>query len=121
MTEDRWVQLVGASSALALLAAIAATGNALSFVPLLWFFAVIPGLPYARLVRNDHDAIAFWLTAGALSVAIDALVAEAMLYLHDFSAIAVVSALVIVAWVGAAVGRLRAADDAEPASPGHRV
>ena len=121
MTEDRWVQLVGVSCALALLATIAATGDALSFVPLLWFLAVIPGLPYVRLLRNDHDAIAFWLTAGALSVAVDALVAEALLYLHEFSAIAVVSALVIIAWVGAAVGRLRASEDAAPTPPARRV
>ncbi len=113
MTADRWVQVVGLSCALALLATIAATGNAWSMIPLLWFFAVIPGLPYVLTVRNHHDAIAFWLSAGALSVALDALVAEALLYLHEFSAIAVVSVLVIIAWLGAAIGRLRTSSDPE--------
>lgn len=117
MTSDRWVQLVGVSCAVALLATIAATGNVWSMLPLLWFFAVIPGLPYVLMVRNHHDAIAFWLTAGALSIALDALVAEALLYLHAFSAIAVVSVLVIVAWLGAAVGRLRAAAEDEAPQP----
>ena len=46
ISTDRCVAIVAASSALALLAAIAGTGNALSMIPLLWFLAVLPGLPY---------------------------------------------------------------------------
>ncbi len=121
MTADRCVVIVAASSALALLATIAGTGNALSMIPLLWFLAVIPGLPFVRMLRNDHDPMAFWLTALALSVAIDALVAEGLLYGRGFSALGVVCVLAGIAWLGAAIGRLRAPEgDAEPTAPARR-
>ncbi len=121
MTADRCVVIVAASSALALLATAAGTGNALSMIPLLWFLAVIPGLPFVRMLRNDHDPLAFWLTALALSVAIDALVAEALLYGRGFSALGVVCVLAGIAWLGAAIGRLRSPEgDAEPTAPARR-
>jgi hypothetical protein len=118
---DRCVAIVAGSSALALLATIAGTGNALSMIPLLWFLAVIPGLPFVRMLRNDEDPVAFWLTTIALSIAIDALAAEALLYGRGFSALAVVSVLAGIAWLGAAIGRLRSSGDAESAVPARRA
>jgi len=118
---DRCVTIVAVSSVLALLATIAGTGNALSVIPLLWFLAVIPGLPFVRMLRNDDDPVAFWLTTIALSVAIDALIAEALLYGRGFSALAVISVLAGIAWLGAAVGRLRSSADAESAAPARRA
>lgn len=115
---DRWYALVVASSVVALVAAIAGTGDARSMVPLLWFLAVVPGLPFVRMLHNREDPVAFWLTAIGLSIALDALVAEALLYLDAYSATSVVFALGVIACLGAGIDRFRTfSRDPEPADP----
>jgi hypothetical protein len=111
----RWFLLVVASSTAAVLAAFAATGDARSMVPLLWFLAVIPGLPYVRLARNTKEPVALWITALGLSLALDALVAEALLYTGRYTAATAVVVLAAVACLGAVIGRLRDGDRSEPA------
>jgi hypothetical protein len=116
--ENRWLIVVVASSVVAVLATIAAIGDALSMAELLWFLAVIPGLPYVRMLWKHADPVAFWLTVVGLSLAIDTVVAEALLYAHAFSAVSAVSVLAGVACLGAVVGQLRTpAVDPEPAEP----
>jgi hypothetical protein len=116
MNPTRWLLLIVASSALAVAAAFAATGDALSMIPLLWFLAVIPGLPWVRMVWRDGDPVAFWLTTIGLSVAIDALVAETLLYTDAYTATGAVMVLAGVALIGTAIDRLRnPAGEMEPA------
>jgi len=110
----RWFLLVVASSAAGVLAAFAATGDARSMVPLLWFLAVIPGLPYVRLAGNTRDPVALWIAALGLSLAIDVLVAEALLYTHRYTATTAVVVLAVIACLGAAIGRLRQGEASEP-------
>lgn len=106
-SSNRWFLLVVGSSVAGVLATVAATGDALSMVPLLWFLAVIPGLPYVRLLRNTTDPVALWVTALGLSIAIDALVAEALLYARSYTATTAVVVLALIAGLGAAIGRYR--------------
>ena len=114
--ENRWLTVVLASSVVAVLAAIASTGDALTTAELIWFLAVIPGLPYIRMLWKDADPVAFWITTIGLSLAMDTVVAEALLYAHAYSAVAAVSVLAGLACLGAAIGRLRASRErAEPA------
>jgi hypothetical protein len=115
----RWFLLVVGSSVAALLATIAASGDAVSMVPLLWFLAVIPGLPYVRLLRNTTDPVALWITAVGLSIAIDAIVAEVLLYTHTFTAANTVLVLAFVACGGAAITLRRQAEPSEPAETTH--
>jgi hypothetical protein len=120
-SSTRWFLLVVASSIAAVLAAAAATGDAVSMVPLLWFLAVIPGLPYVRMLRNTAEPVALWVTALGLSLAIDALVAEALLYTDAYTARTTVVVLAIVACAGATIGRLRMHGEvSEPAEAASR-
>jgi hypothetical protein len=115
---NRWFMLVVGSCVLALLATVASTGDALSMVPLLWFLAVIPGLPFVLMLRTRQEPAAFWLTAVALSISIDAVVAEVLLYTDAYSAEATVFVLVGIAYCGAAVGRFLAIEhEQETAHP----
>lgn len=117
---NRWFLLVVASSVLALIATLAATGDALSMVPLLWFLAVIPGLPFVLMLRARQEPVAFWLTALGLSISLDAVVVEVLLYTDAYSPEAAVFVLVGIAYCGAAIGRLRALDlEAEAAGSAH--
>jgi hypothetical protein len=117
MNDDvRWLVVIVASTVAAIVATLLATGNAISMVPLFWFFAVCPGMPYVRMFRGN-DPVQLWTTAIGLSIAIVALVAEAMLYTHTFSAIGVVCITGVVACAGAVIGRLRTRGDPEPAEP----
>jgi hypothetical protein len=111
----RWFLLVVASSTAAVLAAFAATGDARSMVPLLWFLAVIPGLPYVRMVRTTREPVALWIAALGLSLAMDVLVAEVLLYTHRYTAATAVVVLAVLAGLGAAIGRVREGDRSEPA------
>ncbi len=111
-SSTRWFLLVVASSIAAVLAAAVATGDAVSMVPLLWFLAVIPGLPYIRMLRNTTEPVALWVTALGLSLAIDALVAEALLYTNAYTARTTVVVLAIIVCAGATIGRTRGAFNA---------
>ena len=112
----RWFLLVVASSAAAVVAAFAATGDARSMVPLLWFLAVIPGLPYVRMARNTREPVALWMCALGLSLAMDVLVAEVLLYTHRYTAATAVVVLAVLAGVGAAIGRVREGLGSGPAA-----
>jgi hypothetical protein len=114
-TDTRWFLLVVASSVAAVVAADAATGTALSMVPLLWFLAVIPGLSFVRMLRNTHEPIALWIAAVGLSLAFDALVAEALLYTERYTATTAVVVLAAVACLGAVLGRFRGGEASEAA------
>jgi hypothetical protein len=116
MNATSWLLVIVGSSALAVIAAFAATGDALSMIPLLWFLAVIPGLPWVRMVWKDGDPVAFWITAIGLSVAIDALVAEALLYTDAYTATGTVMVLAGIALLGVTIDRVRTpAGEMEPA------
>ena len=116
MNTNRWTALIVGSSVLAVIAAIAETGNALSMVPILWFLAVIPGLPYMRMLRSSGEPMTLWIAAIGLSLAIDTVVAEALLYTETYTATAAIVVLAVIAVTGAVIGRLRTAGEAsEPA------
>lgn len=111
-----WTLLVVGSSLLAVIAAAAGRGDGWSFLPLLWFLAVIPGLPYVRMAGPGGGPIGLWVGAFALSVAIDAVVAEILLYTNSYGAARAVFVLAGIACLGEAFSRLRHTGDApEPA------
>jgi hypothetical protein len=109
-----WLLIIVTSTALAIVATLVADGSALTTVPLLWFLAVCPGIPYAQLLRLD-DPIQRGIIAIGLSVAIDAVVAEALLLTDAYTATRTVVALGVVACAGAVIARVRAQGDDEPA------
>jgi hypothetical protein len=107
-----WTVLVVGSSILAVIAAAAGSGDGWSFLPLLWFVAVIPGLPYVRMAGPGGGPIGLWVGAVALSVAIDAVVAEVLLYTSSYGATRAVFVLAGIACLGEACSRLRRRGDA---------
>lgn len=113
---DRWLALVLASSALAVGAAVAGSGDGWSLFPLLAFLALIPGLPYVRMLAEPRDAAAFWMAAAGLSLSLDAIVAMVLLYTETYTGFRTVVALAVVACVGAVIDRSRRTSGApEPA------
>jgi hypothetical protein len=106
----RWLVVVVASTAAAVGAATIASGSALSTVPLLWFLAVCPGMPYARMLGAGPaaDVTQRWITAVGLSVALAAVVAEALLYAGEFSGRRTVAVLGVIACLGSVLERIRA-------------
>jgi hypothetical protein len=113
-----WTLLVVASSVVAVIAAAVGSGDGWSFLPLLGFLAVIPGLPYVRMAGTGGGPIGVGIGAVALSVAIDAVVAEVLLYTGSYGAARAVFVLAGIACLGEAFGRLRRTGDApEPAEP----
>jgi hypothetical protein len=102
-----WTLLVVGSSVLAVAAAAAGSGDGWSFLPLLWFLAVIPGLPYVRMAGAGGGPIGRWVGAVALSVAMDAVVAEVLLYTGSYGAARAVFVLAGIALLGEAFNLLR--------------
>jgi hypothetical protein len=114
-TRNGWTLLVFGSSALAVIAAAASSGDGWSFLPLLWFLAVIPGLPYVRLVGTGGGPLGLWVGAVALSVALGAVVAEILLYTGTYGGVRAVFVLAGVACFGEVLVRLRRpVETAEP-------
>ncbi len=114
-----WLLIIAVSTAAAMAATVVSNGTALTTVPLLWFLAVCPGLPYAQLLRLD-DPVQRWIIAIGLSVAIDAVVAEALLFTDSYTAPRTIVVLGVVACAGAVIARLRARGDESvdaPATP----
>lgn len=95
-----WTLLVVGASVLAVIAAVVAGGDGWSFLPLLAFLAVIPGLPYVRLAGTGGGAIGLWVGAVALSVSLGAVVAEVLLYTGSYGAARVVFVLAGIACLG---------------------
>jgi hypothetical protein len=116
---NQWLLVIGLSSAVAIIAALVADGSPLTVLPMLWFLAVCPGLPYAQLLRLD-DSVQRWVIAVGLSVALTAVVAEALLLTGWYTGLRTVVLLAVVACTGAVIGRLRVRDDgsSDPAAPG---
>lgn len=100
----RWLVVVVASTLAAIVATMIGSGNALSTIPLLWFLAVCPGMPYARLIGAGPapDPVQRWITAIALSLALGAVVAEVLLYAGWFTSFRTVLLLGVIACAGAA-------------------
>jgi hypothetical protein len=114
--ETRWFLVIVASTVAAIIATMAATGNAWSMVPLLWFLAVCPGMPFVRMLR-PADPVQRWIAAIGLSMAIDAIVAEVLLYTRTYTVVRAVVILGAIACLGAggSLRRLRTRGDPEPA------
>ena len=104
---NRWTVLVVGSTILAVVGAAAGSGDGWSFLPLLWFLAVIPGLPYVRMAGPGGGPIGLWIGAVALSVATDAVVAEILLYTGSYGAARAVFVLAGIAFLGEAFNLLR--------------
>jgi hypothetical protein len=102
-----WTLLVVGASVVAVIAAASGTGDGWSFLPLLAFLAVIPGLPYVRLAGTGGGPIGIWVGAVALSVAIGAVVAEILLYTGSYGAARAVFVLAGIACLGEVFVRLR--------------
>ena len=111
-----WLVVTAGSTVAAILASATAAGTALTTVPVLWFLAVIPGMPYARMLGFD-DPLLRWITAVGLSVALAAVVAEAMLLTGSYTGFRTIVVLAVVACTGAVIGRLRVRRDPEPSDP----
>jgi hypothetical protein len=115
----RWLVVIVASTALALVAGAIASGTGLSMVPLLWFLAVCPGMPYARMINAGPtaDLTQRWITAVGLSLALAAVVGEILLYAGAFSGLRTVAILGVIACAGAVFERVIAARRAGAAEP----
>jgi hypothetical protein len=112
----RWAVITLVSSIVALAAADVASGTALTTVPLVWFLAVVPGMPYARLVTPpERDWVQRWVTAVGLSIALAAVVAEVLLYTDTYSGFTAVALLGGIAVAGALVEQWRSARNAADA------
>ena len=109
----RWAVITLVSSIVALAAADVASGTALTTVPLLWFLAVIPGMPYARLVTPpERDWVQRWITAVGLSIALAAVVAEILLYADSYTGFTAVAVLGGIGVAGALTEQWRSAREA---------
>ena len=106
----RWFVVVVVSTLAALLATVIGSGNALSTLALLWFLAVCPGMPFARAIGTGAAPypVQRWITAVALSLALGAVVSEALLLLGWFTSFRAVLLLGVVACTGAWLDRTRA-------------
>jgi hypothetical protein len=102
-----WTLLVVGASILAVIAAVAGSGDGWSFLPLLAFLAVIPGLPYVRMAGTGGGPLGLWVGAVALSVGIGAVVAEVLLYTGSYGAARAVFVLAGIACLGELFVRLR--------------
>ena len=102
-----WTVLVVGASVLAVIAAIAGSGDGWSFLPLLALLAVIPGLPYVRMAGAGGGPMGLWVGAVALSVALGAVVAEVLLYTGSYGAARAVFVLAGIACLGEVFDRLR--------------
>ncbi|MCA1669152.1 MAG: hypothetical protein LC793_17500 [Thermomicrobia bacterium] len=105
---SRWPVVIGASAFALALVLLAESGLPLRPIVVIWFLAVCPGMAFVPLL-----AIRDWLTALTIgvgvSLALDALVAEAMVYTGYWSATWSLAALVAIACAGAAWQVMRAA------------
>jgi hypothetical protein len=106
----RWFVVVVVSTLAALVATLIGSGNAVSTIPLLWFLAVCPGMPYARAIAagGAPDPVQRWITAIALSLALGAVVSEVLLLVGWFTSFRTVLLLGVIACTGAGVDRARA-------------
>jgi hypothetical protein len=98
-----WSVVIVLSSAAAIGAADVASGTPVTTLPLLWFLAVCPGMPYARLTTpaGDAELLRRWVTAVGLSIAFAAVVAEVLIYSDAYSGFTTVSILAGIAVLGA--------------------
>jgi hypothetical protein len=104
----RWLTVILASIAAALSAVAIESGVAA--VPVLWFLAVCPGMPYARMIRagGGEDPVLRWVTAVGLSLALAAVVSEGLLLAGVFTGMRTIAILAWIAVAGAVVEYRRA-------------
>jgi hypothetical protein len=115
----RWLAVILASIAAAIGAV--ALDSGMAAVPVLWFLAVCPGMPYARMLAagGDDDPLLRWVTAIGLSLGLAAVVAEGLLLAGVFTGMRTVAILAWIAVAGALIEYRRARRAAgllEPAS-----
>jgi small-conductance mechanosensitive channel len=117
MTEPRfvwWQFVIVTSTLVALIATAVGTGTAFTTLPVLWFLAVCPGMAFVRLLAME-DPVLRWISAIGLSVALGAVVAEALLFAHLYTGFRTIVVLGVLACAGAVIGRRRARGNPEPA------
>jgi hypothetical protein len=68
------------------------------------------------MLRID-DPIHRWTMTIGLSIALDAIIAEVLLYTHKYTAVRVVFLLAVVACAGAVITRLSVGGEPDPAEP----
>jgi hypothetical protein len=124
----RWPLAILGSVAAVGAVTLLAPGNPIRLAVALWFFFVCPGMALVRLLGvNDH--VTEWTLAVALSIALDAIVAGALLYAGMWSPTASLIALIGISVIGAAfqiggalrsrrLGRRSAMSAADAAEPG---
>jgi predicted ATP-grasp superfamily ATP-dependent carboligase len=91
--------VVVASSLAAWLVAAFHVGPPFGFVIIGWFLIACPGAPLVRLL-DDREPLSRIVFTIAASFAVDALVAEALLYAHAFTGARVIGVLAVFAIVG---------------------
>jgi hypothetical protein len=123
MTEARfawWSFVIVASTVVAVIAAMVGTGSAFTTIPVLWFLAVCPGMAYVRMLGFDDTALR-WISAIGLSIALGAVVAEALLLAHLYTGFRTIVVLGVLACAGAVIGRRRVRGSSEPADVANGV
>ena len=93
-----WAVAIVGSAVITVLLTLADLRSPVRVVSALWFLLVCPGMAVVRVLRV-RDAVAEWTLAVALSLGLDALVAEAMLYAGVWSP---ASALLVLTGIGIA-------------------
>jgi hypothetical protein len=101
-SEWLWPTIIAASAAAAALVTFGDLPSPIRPVVALWFLLVCPGMAFVRLVRTE-PGVAGWMLAVALSLAIDGLVAGAMVYTGLWSPRWGLVAVIVVSVVGAAL------------------
>ena len=95
-----WPAAILLSAAGAGVASAAAVPAAIRAPVVLWFLLACPGMAYVRLLRL-RDELAEWMLAVALSLALDLLVASAMLYAGSWAPDRILLVIIGLSAVGA--------------------
>ncbi len=96
---SRWSLILLLSAIAAGITAFALPGTALCLIVMLWFLLVCPGMVVVRYL-NLKEAVAEWMLALALSLAIDAIVASIALYAGVWSPTGILYTLIVICVAG---------------------
>ncbi|HET7093592.1 MAG TPA: hypothetical protein VFI22_08950, partial [Thermomicrobiales bacterium] len=110
--------ILGSAAAATGAAAMLPAGNPLRLAVILWFLFVCPGMALVRLL-DLKDRVAAWTLAVALSLALDAIVAGALLYAGLWSPPAAFAILTGISVAGAGLqiaSAIRSRRDGHPAA-----
>lgn len=94
-----WPLVLLLSTIAAGIVAFALPGTALCLIVMLWFLLVCPGMVVVRYL-NLKEAVAEWMLALALSLAIDAIVASIALYAGAWSPTGILYTLMVICVTG---------------------